>query len=50
VGFQEESNPFIGNSRKGNPDGTAFYTMYRFHLQDPIYFTKSIVGGIEHGH
>ena len=23
--------------------------MYRFHLQDPIYFTKSMLGGIEHG-
>lgn len=47
-GFQEEFNyPFIGYSRKG--DTTGFSTMYRFHLQDPIYFSKSIVGGIEHG-
>lgn len=50
-GFQEEFNyPFIGYSRKGNPDATGFHTMYRFHIQDPIYFSKSLVGGIEHGH
>jgi hypothetical protein len=50
-GFQEEFNyPFIGYSRKGNPDATGLHTMYRFHIQDPIYFSKSLVGGIEHGH
>lgn len=50
-GFQDEFNyPFIGYSRKGNEDATGFHTMYRFHIQDPIYFAKSILGGIEHGH
>ncbi|MFN8008818.1 MAG: glycoside hydrolase family 172 protein [Terriglobia bacterium] len=50
-GFQDEFNyPFIGYSRKGNNDGTGYHTMYRFHIQDPIYFTKSLHGGIEHGH
>ena len=50
-GFQNEFNyPFIGYSRKGNEDATGFHTMYRFQIQDPIYFTKSLLGGIEHGH
>lgn len=50
-GFQDEYNfPFTGYSRKGNDDGTGYHTMYRFHLQDPIYFSKSLRGGIEHGH
>jgi hypothetical protein len=48
---QDEFNyPFIGYSRKGNDDATGFHTMYRFHVQDPIYFKKSLHGGIEHGH
>ena len=50
-GFQEEfSYPFNGYSLKGNPDWTGSHTMYRFHIQDPIYFTKSLHGSIEHGH
>ncbi len=50
-GFQDVFNyPFIGYSRKGNDDATGFHTMYRFHVQDPIYFKKSLRGGIEHGH
>ena len=50
-GFQDEFNyPFIGYSRKGNDDATGFHTMYRFHVQDPIHFKKSLRGGIEHGH
>lgn len=50
-GFQNEFDyPFIGYSRKGNEDATGFHTMYRFQIQDPIYFTKSLLGGIEHGH
>ena len=24
--------------------------MYRFHVQDPVYFQKSLRAGIEHGH
>ena len=50
-GFQDEFNyPFIGYSLKGNRDGTGMHTMYRFHIQDPIYFRKSLRAGIEHGH
>ena len=49
-GFQGEFDyPFIGYSRKGNDDATGMHTMYRFQIQDPIYFKKSLRGGIEHG-
>jgi hypothetical protein len=54
LGFQEEFNyPYIGYSRKGNNDNnnwTGMHSMYRFHIADPIYFQKSLVAGIEHGH
>jgi Protein of unknown function (DUF2961) len=49
--FGEEFNyPFVGYSSKGNRDWSGTHVMYRFFLQDPIYFSRSIVGGIEHGH
>jgi hypothetical protein len=49
--FQREFNyPFIGYSLQGNKDWTGTHTMYRFHIQDPIYFQKSLRAGIEHGH
>jgi hypothetical protein len=50
-GYQEEfSYPYIGYSLKGNKDWTGAHTMYRFHVTDPVYFTKSLRAGIEHGH
>jgi hypothetical protein len=50
-GFDDEFNyPFTGYSRKGNNDGTGMHTMYRFHITDPIHFTKSLRATIEHGH
>jgi hypothetical protein len=49
--FQKEYNyPFTGYSQRGNQDWTGSHTMYRFHIQDPIYFQKSIRASIEHGH
>jgi hypothetical protein len=49
--FREEYNyPFIGYSHQGNRDWTGAHVMYRFHIMDPIYFNRSIVAGIEHGH
>ena len=49
--FQKEFNyPFIGYSQQGNRDWTGSHTMYRFHIQDPIYFQKSLRATIEHGH
>jgi hypothetical protein len=49
--FQNEfSYPFIGYSQQGNRDWTGSHTMYRFHIQDPIYFRQSLRATIEHGH
>jgi hypothetical protein len=49
--FQQEFNyPFIGHSQQGNRDWTGSHTMYRFHIEDPIYFQKSLRATIEHGH
>ncbi len=49
--FGEEFNyPFVGYSSRGNRDWSGTHVMYRFYLQDPIYFSKSIVASIEHGH
>jgi hypothetical protein len=49
--FQKEFNyPFIGYSQRGNRDWTGSHTIYRFHIQDPIYFEKSLRATIEHGH
>ncbi len=44
------SYPFIGYSQQGNRDWTGSHTMYRFHIQDPIYFRKNLRSTIEHGH
>ena len=49
--FQKEFNyPFIGYAQQGNRDWTGSHTMYRFHIQDPIYFHSSLRATIEHGH
>jgi hypothetical protein len=49
--FQKEFNyPFTGYSQQGNRDWTGSHTMYRFHIEDPIYFQKSLRATIEHGH
>jgi hypothetical protein len=49
--FQKEFNyPYIGYSQQGNRDWTASHTMYRFHIEDPIYFQNTLRATIEHGH
>jgi hypothetical protein len=46
--------PYHGISLAGPTDGPAPYsgkwTMYRYHLEDPVMFTRSIRVTIEHGH
>ena len=47
--------PYHGISYAGGPtDGPASYsgkwTMYRYHIEDPVMFEKSIKVTIEHGH
>ena len=49
------SMPYHGISYAGGPtDGPASYsgkwTMYRYHIEDPVMFEKSIKVTIEHGH
>ncbi|MEK7409133.1 MAG: glycoside hydrolase family 172 protein [Acidobacteriota bacterium] len=48
------SMPYHGISLAGPTDGPAPYsgkwTMYRYHVEDPVMFTKSIKVTIEHGH
>ncbi len=50
-GFNREFySPFHGFPLKGPADWTGYHTMYRFHLEAPIPFRKSIRVTIEHGH
>lgn len=42
--------PYYGYIFKGNEDYTGKHSMYRYHIEDPIYFDKSLVFSIEHGH
>jgi hypothetical protein len=48
------SMPYHGISLAGPTDGPAPYsgkwTMYRYHIEDPVMFTKSLRVTIEHGH
>ena len=49
--FQKPFNyPFVGYSQQGNRDWTGSHTMYRFNIQDPIYFQRLLRATIEHGH
>ncbi len=42
--------PYYGYSFKGNADYTGKHSQYRFHVEDPVYFEKSLRFSIEHGH
>ena len=45
------SHPYFGYARV--PSGTGFLGRthcYRFHVEDPVYFTRSLRASIEHGH
>jgi len=50
-----QHTPFHGVSLAGEPERTALeyagkWTMYRFHLADPVRFERAIRMTIEHGH
>jgi len=47
---REYLTPYFGYLRKGNSDYTGWHSMYRFHIEDPISFRRSIRVTIEHGH
>ena len=42
--------PYYGYHFKGNSDYTGKHSQYRFHIEDPVYFEKSLRFSIEHGH
>ena len=47
---QEYNAPFHGITLPGGKNWAGRISYYRFHIQDPIYFQKSIKVTIEHGH
>ncbi|TKJ45130.1 hypothetical protein CEE35_05135 [Candidatus Aerophobetes bacterium Ae_b3b] len=47
---QEFAGPYHGLLLGGGPNWSGKIALYRFHIEDPIYFQKSIKVTIEHGH
>jgi hypothetical protein len=47
---QEYNSPYSGIILAGGPNHWGKVTYYRYHIQDPIMFEKSIKVTIEHGH
>jgi len=47
---QEFAGPYHGLLLSGGPNWSGKITLYRFHIEDPVYFQKSIKVTIEHGH
>lgn len=47
---QEYSSPYSGLIFQENPDWIGKTSLYRYHIEDPIMFDKSIKVTIEHGH
>ncbi len=47
---QEYNAPYHGITLPGGKNWSGKISYYRFHIQDPIYFEKSIKVTIEHGH
>ena len=42
--------PYFGYHFKTNADYTGKHSQYRFHIEDPIRFQRSLLFSIEHGH
>lgn len=47
---QTFNTPYFGYHFKGNADYTGKHSQYRFHVEDPIIFERSLTFSIEHGH
>ncbi|GAA4012456.1 DUF2961 domain-containing protein [Allokutzneria multivorans] len=47
---QSYSAPYHGLTLPGGPNWSGQISMYRFHVEDPVTFTRSIRVTIEHGH
>lgn len=43
-------SPYHGLTLPGGPNWSGKISLYRFHIEDPIHFAKSIRVTIEHGH
>ncbi len=43
-------SPYHGVTLPGGPNWNGKISLYRFHIEDPIHFSKSIRVTIEHGH
>ncbi|HNT87261.1 MAG TPA: DUF2961 domain-containing protein, partial [Candidatus Hydrogenedentes bacterium] len=44
------SRPYFGCPLRGEHKAGEFWNVYRYHIEDPVPFTKSIRVTIEHGH
>ncbi len=44
------SNPYFGCPLRGEHATNALWNVYRYHIEDPVPFKKSIKVTIEHGH
>lgn len=47
---QEQHTPYHGIILGGGPNWSGKISVYRYHIEDPIMFDKSIKVTIEHGH
>jgi hypothetical protein len=47
---QEQHAPYHGLTMAGGPNWWGKVSMYRFHIEDPVRFRRSIRVTIEHGH
>ena len=47
---QEYSSPYHGITMAGGPNWSDKSSLFRFHVEDPVRFTRSIRVTIEHGH
>lgn len=47
---EEFHGPYHGITLPGGPNWSGQVSMYRFHIEDPVTFEKSIRVTIEHGH
>jgi hypothetical protein len=48
--MQAYSAPYHGITMPGGPNWSGKISLYRFHIEDPVCFRKSIRVSIEHGH
>jgi hypothetical protein len=47
---QEFMGPYYGILLPGGSNWEGMITLYRYHILDPVYFSRSIRVTIEHGH